>query len=155
MKLSDHKLIRLITELMSQGLTPHKIALTVALGVMLGVIPVVGSSTLLCAIAAVAFSINLPLIQVVNYLVYPLQLLLLIPFIQAGQWLFHRPPLPFSLTQLTALLRLKLWHALAMLWEYILHGLFAWLILGGMAALIIYLVLRPTLGLLSLKQTDV
>ncbi len=153
MKLRDHKLACLILELLSQGITPHKIALTVALGVVLGVTPVLGSTTLLCAAAALVFGINLPLIQVVNYLVYPLQLLLLIPFIQAGQWLFRQPPLPFSFAQLTALLRLRFWQTLAMLWEYTLHGLIAWLILGGIAALIIYIVSRPILGYLIVRKT--
>jgi len=153
MKLRDHKLVRLILELLSQGITPHKIALTIALGVVLGVTPVLGSTTILCAAAAVVFGINLPLIQVVNYVVYPLQLLLLIPFIQAGQWLFRQPPLPFSFAQLTALLRLRFWQTLAMLWEYTLHGLIAWLILGGMAALIIYIVSRPILGYLIVRKT--
>jgi len=153
MKLRDHKLVRLILELLSQGITPHKIALTIALGVVLGVTPVLGSTTILCAAAAVVFGINLPLIQVVNYVVYPLQLLLLIPFIQAGQWLFRQPPLPFSFAQLTALLRLRFWQTLAMLWEYTLHGLIAWLILGGIAALIIYIVSRPILGYLIVRKT--
>lgn len=153
MKLRDHKLARLILELLSQGITPHKIALTVALGVVLGVTPVLGSTTLLCIAAALVFGINLPLIQVVNYLVYPLQLLLLIPFIQAGQWLFRQPPLPFSFAQLTVLLRSRFWQTLAMLWEYTLHGLIAWLILGGIAALIIYIVSRPILGYLIVRKT--
>ena len=153
MKLRDHKLARLILELLSQGITPHKIALTIALGVVLGVAPVLGSTTLLCTAAALVFGINLPLIQVVNYLVYPLQLLLLIPFIQGGQWLFRQPPLPFSFAQLTALLRLRFWQTLAMLWEYTLHGLIAWLILGGMSAFIIYMVLRPILGYLIVRKT--
>jgi len=153
MKLRDHKLVRLILDLLSQGITPHKIALTVALGVVLGVTPVLGSTTLLCTAAALVFGINLPLIQVVNYVVYPLQLLLLIPFIQAGQWLFRQPPLPFSFAQLTALLRLRFWQTLAMLWEYTLHGLIAWLILGGMSVFIIYMVLRPILGYLIVRKT--
>ncbi|MDE2091386.1 MAG: DUF2062 domain-containing protein [Gammaproteobacteria bacterium] len=154
MKLRNHKLMRLILELLRQGITPHKIALCIALGVVLGVTPVIGSTTILCAAAAVAFGINLPLIQVVNYLVYPLQLLLLIPFIQAGQWLFHQPPLPFSLAQLTSLFRMSFWHTLGMLWEYTLHGLVAWLILGGMAALIIYLASRPILGFMLVRIAD-
>jgi uncharacterized protein (DUF2062 family) len=152
MRLKDHKLVRLIVDLMRQGITPHKIALSVALGAMLGVIPVIGSSTLLCAAAALILGINLPLIQVVNYLVYPLQLLLLIPFIQAGQWLFREPSLPLSFSQLAAMLRLKFWQTLAALWEYAFHGLIAWLLLGGMAAFFIYIALRPILGRVVLKS---
>lgn len=155
MRLHDHKLVRLILELLSQGIAPHKIALSIALGMVLGVTPVIGISTLLCALAAVAFGINLPLIQVVNYLVYPLQLLLLIPFIQAGQWLFRQPLLPFSLMQLTGLFRESFWHTLGMLWEYMLHGLVAWSILGGIGACVIYLAARPTLGYVILKKAAV
>ncbi|MGH8338477.1 MAG: DUF2062 domain-containing protein [Gammaproteobacteria bacterium] len=152
MKIRNHKLVRLIAALLSEGITPHKIALTVALGVMLGVTPVLGTTTILCAIAALALRINLPLIQVVNYLVYPLQLLFLIPFIQAGQWLFGQPPLPFSFTQLTALFRASFWHTLGLLWIYTLHGLVAWLILGGIASTLIYIVLRPILALLLARR---
>jgi uncharacterized protein (DUF2062 family) len=155
MRLRDHKLVRLIHELLSQGITPHKIALCVALGAMLGVTPLIGSSTIMCAVLALVFGINLPLIQVVNYLVYPLQLLLLIPFIQAGQWLFHQPPLPFSLAQLTSLFRMSFWHTLGMLWDYILHGLVAWSILGGIGACVIYLTARPLLGYMIFKKAAI
>lgn len=152
MKLRERKFAKLLLELLSEGITPHKLALSVTLGVVLGVTPVLGATTILCAVAAVIFRINLPLIQIVNYLVYPLQLLLLIPFIQAGQRLFRQPPLPLSLVQLTALLHVSFWHTLAMLWSYTLHGLVAWLILGGMATIIIYIVLRPILRHLILRN---
>lgn len=137
--------VRLILELLSQGITPHKIALTVALGVVLGVTPVLGSTTLVCTAAAVVLGLNLPLIQVINYLIYPLQFVLLLPFIQAGQWLFREPPLPLSLAQIAALIRGHFWHAIASLWTYTLHGLVAWLILGAVVALLIYLTLLPVL----------
>ena len=146
MNLRQHKLVRLIVALLSEGMTPHKIALTLALGMMLGATPVLGTTTILCALAAVVFRLNLPLIQAVNFLVYPLQLLLLIPFMQAGQWIFHQPPLPFTYAQLVALLHAGFRHALEILWIYSLHGLVAWLILGGAGALIIYAILRPILG---------
>jgi uncharacterized protein (DUF2062 family) len=152
MKPRDYKLVRMILGLLSQGISPHKIALCIALGVMLGISPLIGSSTVLCAAAALAFGINLPLIQLVNYLVYPLQLLLLIPFIQAGQWLFHQSPLPFSLAQLTSLFRISFWHTLDILWQYMLHGLVAWSILGGIGTCIIYLIVRPILAYLIQKK---
>ena len=146
MNLREHKLVRLIIALLSEGMTPHKIALTLALGMMLGATPVLGTTTILCALAAVVFRLNLPLIQAVNFLVYPLQLLLLIPFMQTGQWIFHQPPLPFSYAQLVALFHAGFWHALEILWIYSLHGVVAWLILGGAGAILIYAILRPILG---------
>lgn len=146
MNLREHKLVRLVVALLSEGMTPHKIALTLALGLLLGATPVFGTTTILCALAAVVLRLNLPLIQAVNFLAYPLQLLLLIPFMQAGQWLFHQPPLPFTYDQVLALFHQGFWHALEMLWIYSLHGVVAWLLLGGAGAAIIYLILRPILG---------
>lgn len=146
MNLRELKLSRLVIALLSEGMTPHKIALTLALGVMLGATPVLGTTTILCALVAVVLRLNLPLIQAVNFLAYPLQLLLLIPFMQAGQWIFHQPPLPFTRSQLLELLHSGFRHALEQLWLYSLHGMVAWLLLGGAGAALIYLILRPLLG---------
>ena len=37
---------------LKQGITPEKIALTIALGMALGIFPILGSTMLLCALAA-------------------------------------------------------------------------------------------------------
>ena len=82
-----------ILDLLRQGITPEKIALSIALGITLGVTPVLGSTSILCFLAAVVFRLNVPAIQLVNYFVYPLQFALLIPFIRMGEWIFAaRPP---------------------------------------------------------------
>lgn len=143
--LRDNRLTRLILGLLSQGITPHKIALTVALGVVLGVMPLIGATTTLCAVVALALGLNLPLIQLINYIVYPLQFVLLIPFVQVGQWLFREPPLPFSLADIKLKIESGLWKAIVELWGYTLHGLVAWLILGGVAGFLIYAALLPLL----------
>ncbi|MBU6421483.1 MAG: DUF2062 domain-containing protein [Gammaproteobacteria bacterium] len=146
MNLRQHRLVRLTLALLSEGMTPHKIALTLALGVLLGAIPVLGTTTVLCALAAVVFRLNLPLIEAVQFLAYPLQLLLLIPFMQAGQWIFRQPPLPFTRVELLALLHSGWRHAIEQLWLYSLHGMVAWVLLGGAGAVLIYLIVRPILA---------
>ena len=83
------KLILPFVELLKQGMSPEKIALTVALGISLGVVPVIGSTTTLCTLAAVSLRLNLPAIMLVNGVVYPLQIALLVPFLRAGAWLFR------------------------------------------------------------------
>jgi uncharacterized protein (DUF2062 family) len=80
----ERKIVRPIIGLLKQGITPHKIALGLALGIVLGIFPVIGMTTLLCTVAAFLFRVNLPAIQVANYLVAPLQLALLLPFYRAG-----------------------------------------------------------------------
>ena len=65
-------------------LSPEAIALIFALGLVLGVFPVFGLPTLLCAGAALVFRLNLPAIQLVNQVCSPLQYALLIPLGRAG-----------------------------------------------------------------------
>jgi uncharacterized protein (DUF2062 family) len=80
-----------LSALLGQGMSPHALALCVALGVVLGICPILGCPTILCGVAAVVLRLNLPAVQLVNYLVYPLQLALLMPFVRLGERLFHGP----------------------------------------------------------------
>lgn len=137
-RLHDNRLTRLLLNLLKQGTTPHKLALAVALGVLLGVMPVIGTTILSCTVAALLLRLNLPLIQLVNNLVYPLQILLLIPFAQAGQWLFREPPLPFSAGQIVGMVKAHPWDAIVQLWHYTLHGLVAWLLFCAVAGPLLY-----------------
>lgn len=71
-----------IVEQLTQGVTPQRIALTLtlALGALLGVFPVLGATTVLCTAAALWLRLNQPL----NAVLSPLHLLLLYPFCRAG-----------------------------------------------------------------------
>lgn len=70
-----------ILTLLRQGITPEKIALSLAFGIGLGIFPVLGVATILCTVIALALRLNLAAIQIVNYLASPVQLLLIIPFV--------------------------------------------------------------------------
>ena len=76
------------THWLSQGISPRRLALTLALGLAIGCIPVIGISTLVCIALAFALRLNLPAIQAANYAVMPLQLFLIFPFVRLGGWLF-------------------------------------------------------------------
>ena len=133
-------------ELLRQGITPEKVALTIALGLVLGVTPVIGSTTLLCTCAAVVLRLNLPAIQLVNGVVYPLQLVLIVPFLKAGAWLFGDTGVSgLTLARLFALVRVDAWHATVMLWGATVHALVAWATVSAAAAALMYAVLVPVL----------
>ena len=138
-----------ILDLLRQGITPEKISLSIALGITLGVTPVIGSTTILCFLVAAVFGLNLPAIQLVNYVVYPLQFALLIPFIRMGAWIFAEQPAKTSVAQILSLIRADVWSAIATLWTVTMHALVAWLALGSLASLVIYLSLAPVLRRLS------
>ena len=67
-----------------QGISPRRLAVTLALGFVLGCIPILGIPTGLCVLVALAFRLNQPAIQLANYLAMPFQLALLVPFVRLG-----------------------------------------------------------------------
>ena len=146
------RLVRPIIDLLRQGVTPEKIAFSIALGVALGVFPVLGSTTALCALAALVLRLNLPAIQVVNYFVYPLQIALLIPFFRLGERLFHAPHLPLSVPQIYAMIHANMWNAIRSLWTTAWHAVIVWCLLAPVFTALAYAVLVPGLRGILRKQ---
>ena len=82
-----------------QGISPRRLALTLALGFVVGCIPVVGIPTALCALIALAFRLNQPAIQAANYAAMPFQVALILPLLKLGGKLLPiaaRPGFDFS-----------------------------------------------------------
>jgi uncharacterized protein (DUF2062 family) len=136
------RLVAPLRRLLWQGVTPHKLGLSLSLGVSLGLVPVLGLSTALCAVAAVALRLNLPAIQLVNYLLTPLQLLLIIPQLRFGEWLAQAPPFPVTLESGLALLSQGALMAAGVLATAILHAALGWLALAPLPTLILYYAFR-------------
>jgi uncharacterized protein (DUF2062 family) len=111
-----------------QGISPRRLALTLALGFAIGCIPVVGIPTVLCAVLALALKLNLPAIEAANYLVMPLQLVLIVPFVRLGSWLFtsgsNQVPKPSALLHGSPL------NLLAQLGGLTGHAMMAWLVVA-------------------------
>ena len=143
------KLIQPIIDLLRQGITPEKIALSLAIGVCLGVFPVLGSTTALCTLAAIIFRLNLPAIQLVNYFVYPLQLALLIPFIRFGEIIFRAPHVSLSLTIIFESIKRSAWQTTKTYWTSGWHAMIGWCLVGPLAIWTLYLVLTPLLRRLA------
>ncbi|MEQ1946976.1 MAG: DUF2062 domain-containing protein [Bryobacteraceae bacterium] len=144
-RLARHRWLQPFMQLLRQGMSPEKLALTVALGAILGVTPVLGSTTLLCTLAAVALRLNLPAIQLVNGVVYPLQFLLLIPFYKAGAWMFGADASSVSLEGVLQLMRDGIPHAISALWTVTMRALAAWLIIGTVSAGFLFTLVLPVI----------
>ena len=82
---------------LTQGITPEKIALTLAVGGAVALFPVLGTTTLLCLVAGVLLRLNQPMIQMVNFLCTPIHIPLIYVFVHWGQVLFHEPRTPFNI----------------------------------------------------------
>ena len=147
----ERKLIYPIIALLKQGVTPEKIALSLALGMVLGIFPVLGSTTLLCSLAALLFKLNLPAIHMVNFIVYPLQLAFLLPFYRAGEWIFNAEYLPISVQEIIAMIDEDVWGAILFLWDTTVRAIGAWFLAGTIMTLVLYILLKPGIARLGFR----
>jgi uncharacterized protein (DUF2062 family) len=139
------KVIDPVMALLKQGVTPKLLAISLAIGIVVGIFPIVGTTTVICVAIALGFRLNVVAMQVTNHLVYPLQLLLLIPFVQLGERLFGAEHQPLSLEHVKAVFALGAWHGLTTLSTSLGHAVAAWALTAPVACLVCYVVLRPIL----------
>ena len=85
----------LVAEL-RQGATPEGLASSVAVGAAVGVLPFLGTTTVLCALAGRIFRLNHVALQVTNYLLYPAQIALVVPFVRLGETLLGAEAMPID-----------------------------------------------------------
>lgn len=135
-----------------QGLAPEMISRTIASALFIGTIPVPGVSTLLCTLLAAGFKMNLALIQVVNYLVFPLQLLLFLPFVNlaariSGKGIFLE--IPHLMEQMTV----GNWqNASAELFLMIAATLLVWIVIMFPVSLLSYFGLNPVVAFIKKRR---
>jgi len=134
------------------GVTPEQLAFSIALGLALGLVPALGTATLLCALAAFLFRLNFAAIQFANLLIYPLQLVLLIPFIKAGEWLFGARHLELSSEKIQRMLEADVWSTVFSLWSVMFRAAAVWLIIAPVILGLAYLGLVPLMRRLKLER---
>jgi len=124
-------------------MTPRDLALAVAIGLVLGTFPVIGTTTLLCIAASIALRLNLPAMQSVNWIVSPLQLILLIPFFNLGGVLFGGGHVAVSLGGLIGMMQTDLLGTIREFLFVTLRAVGAWILLAPIAAALIYALVLP------------
>ena len=122
-------------EWLRQGASPRRLALTLALGFAIGCIPVVGLPTALCVVLAFTLRLNTPAIQTANYVVMPLQLLLIAPFVRLGKWLFSLEPNQIS--AIRALLHISPASLIGQWTGFAGQALLAWLVIAMPAVVVL------------------
>jgi hypothetical protein len=130
---------------LAQGLSSKELALTFALGITLGTIPVIGITTIACTLAAIALKLNLPVIQLVNYVAYPLQLTLIVPYFYLGNLIFSAQR-KFDSAMLESILSAgKYKETIMLLIDSTFYAVGAWLIMSPILFALLYTGLKPVL----------
>jgi hypothetical protein len=91
---------------LKQGWSPNGVSWSAGWGFTWGLFPIYGCTTAILGVIGMIWKLNHPVMQSINYLIGPLKLILIIPYIRLGEWMF-RPELPFSLSIPEFTLRFK------------------------------------------------
>ena len=125
-----------------EGVTPHKLAVTVAIGTVIGIVPLLWGSTVLCALFAFCFGLNQAGIQAANLLSSPLQIIMFAPFYRLGAKLIPCGP-PFSMDLLLNGLKNGIRGEIGLLVMATLKAVAAWLVVAPVLAICLYLIMLP------------
>ena len=145
------KILRPLLRLLRGGITPRRLAWSLALGMVIGINPSVGLTTVIVILIAWTLGLNQVASQIGAHIVAPIHLLLFVPFVQLGVHLFHTRSLPMDRHQLEHLSRhpLRLIHDI-WLWEW--HALLIWGIVAAIAMPLLALYLRRALVMLMRRH---
>jgi uncharacterized protein (DUF2062 family) len=128
------------------GASPEKLAWSLAVGVVVGVNPLLGSTTLLALGLAGIFRLNVVASQVGNHAMYPVEIALFPVFIKLGSMLFVTEKLPLAGKELWEAVRRHPWNTTKVLWRWEWHALVVWVVFAAVALPAIGLGLQPLLA---------
>jgi uncharacterized protein (DUF2062 family) len=131
---------------LTQGITPEKIALTLAVGSAFALFPILGTTTILCLIVGILLRLNQPMIQIVNALCTPLHLPVIYAMVKLGSRIFGEPYSHVGIRMMNHML----WDDPRDFFERFgvtaLHAIAAWAIIAPFWIVVIYLFALPVLS---------
>jgi uncharacterized protein (DUF2062 family) len=145
------RILRPLLRQLRGGVTPRRLAWSLALGVVIGINPTVGVTTVLVVMLAWAFGLNQVASQVGAHAVSPLHLLLFIPFIELGVHLFHTRRLPLNRRQIEHLSHHPL-RLIRDIWQWEWHALIVWAIVAAILMPLLAMYIRRALVLLMRRH---
>ncbi|NBC84055.1 MAG: DUF2062 domain-containing protein [Bacteroidetes bacterium] len=132
------KVVHPVTQSLRTGTSPHEVTLTLVLGILVSLIPVFGVSTIIVTTLALRMKLNLIIINIANFLVYPLQILFYIPFIQLGLIIHPSENAPHSFQEFISLAQESWIGAITFFGSATIFAVLAWLLVCIPLGLILY-----------------
>ena len=128
---------------LTQGITPEKIALTIAVGSCIALFPLLGTTSILCFLAALALRLNQPIIQLINQALWPVHVPAIYGCVRLGEWIYRAPHVNFSIKFMHDLF----WNSPVIFWQRFgliaAYAITAWAIIAPFYLVIVYYSLLP------------
>ncbi len=127
------RVLRPLLRVLRRGVSPKRLAWSLAVALVMGVNPFLGMTTVLMLVVAWAFGLNQVATQIGIHLMAPLQWMLFLPFIHAGILVFRTRRLPMTREEILHLSHRHPVQLVRLLWQWEWHALVIW----GLFALVI------------------
>ena len=125
--------------LFKQGLSPKELTQSILVSALISIIPIVGVTTVLLTILSLKRKLNLPIMIAISYLAWPLQILMIIPFINIGEFIFSIPQSNHSAQEIIASFQESFFGTLSQLSFELLCGFGGWLLTAVPFFTVLYL----------------
>ena len=145
------RILRPLLRQLRGGVTPRRLAWSLALGMVIGINPSVGLTTVVVVMLAWTLGLNQVASQVGAHAMAPLHLLLFVPFIQLGVHLFHTRRLPLTRQQIEHLSHHP-WRLIRDIWQWEWHALVVWGLVAAVAMPLLAVYIRRALVLLMRRH---
>lgn len=140
------RLLRPIRAQLTQGVTPDKIAATLAVGTACSMFPFLGFTSLLNLAVGLRLKMNQPILQTLNQLLGPLHLVMIVLYVRAGEWIWRADDERFNIAEMVRTFRdaslADFLHRFG--WAGV-HAFTAWVISVPILIVALYYPLRPVL----------
>lgn len=124
--------------LLKQGLTPKELSQSIVVSGLISTIPILGLSTFIITTISLKSKLNLPVMIALSYLLWPVQILMIIPFIRVGEFIFSVPKNPHSVEEIINSFQNSFFQTLSHLSFELFCGLGGWLFTAVPVAILIY-----------------
>jgi hypothetical protein len=142
-----------IATLFKQGLTPIQLTQSILVSALISIIPILGLSTFLLTLLSLKRKLNLPIMIALSYLMWPIQLLMIIPFIKIGEFIFSVPQPHHSVEEIIASFQNSFLGTLSQLSFELLCGFGGWLLTAVPFFTLLYLVSNFLISKFSPSKT--
>jgi len=139
---AERKFLDPLKKVIKEGISVEKLSVSLVLGLTVGLIPLYGLTTLIISFIALSLRLNFIAMQVAHYIVHPIQIALLIPFLKLGDSVVKDTDVNFSVHQYIGLFKMDFWGTLREFWLINLSAIAIWFIISIPLSIGLYFLIK-------------
>ena len=139
-----HRIVDPIVTLLRQGTSPEMIARTIAVGTTCALFPFLGTTSALNLVVGWILKMNQPILQTLNQLLGPVQLVMILVYVRIGEWIWQDSEHRFSVTEVIEVFRdVSFSEFLSQFGWAGIHAFTAWALTAPVCLAAVYFLFRP------------